>query len=515
MRLPLAEHGLPAWSLFMRTFICTIFIVLIAANTSQAEEINTISSSQLNPIGDSKLNFKRCQIKHRAVEIDAECATLRRPENPSQTDGKSIDLFVVKLPSSSSTPEADAFTVIQGGPGGSSIDMAIGYRLALDLIRTKRDVLIVDQRGTGRSNMLQCDQPKQDQLNMSFDRELTIKLTQDCITKLKDSNLGFYTTSVAVQDLDAVRQAAGYQSLTLYGVSYGTRVAQHYLRRFPDQTRALIIDGVVDVGLNLAGSEIARRSQDAFDGMVKRCSETPSCLQKFGDIERKFSQLRQRLVEQPVELLIAHPLTGKKISHTVGEADLFAAVRFMPYATESIALLPMLIARAYDGDYAPLAAQGISLSESLGSEFATGMHNSVMCAEDAPFVDSNAEQQTADTYFGSDMVNGIAAVCQVWPRGIIDSDFRTAFDSDKPVLILSGETDPVTPPANGARAAAMFSNSKHLVVPSHGHGVIGRGCVPFLIRDFIAEANLDEVKSDCIERERAMPFFIDTTGPTP
>jgi pimeloyl-ACP methyl ester carboxylesterase len=511
MRLPLAKHGLAALTPFCHAFICTIFIVLIGINTSHAQE----SNPELNSNGDSKLNFKRCQIKHRAVEIDAECATLTRPEDPKQSDGKTIDLFVVKLPSSSSTPEADAFTVIQGGPGGSSIDMAIGYRQALDFIRAKRDVLIVDQRGTGRSNMLQCDQPEQDQLNISFDRELTIKLTQDCVAKLKDNDLRFYTTSVAVQDLDAVRQAAGYERLTVYGVSYGTRVAQHYLRRFPDQTRALIIDGVVDVGLNLAGSEIARRSQDAFDGMVKRCAETPSCLQQFGDIELKFEQLRQRLIERPVEISIAHPLTGKKIDHTVSEADLFAAVRFMPYATESIALLPMLIASAYDGDYAPLAAQGISLTESLGNETATGMHNSVMCTEDAPFVDLNATLQTSGTYFGSDMVKGIAAVCQVWPRGVIDSDFRAAFDSDIPILVLSGETDPVTPPANGARAAAMFSNSKHLVVPSHGHGVMGRGCVPFLIRDFIDEANLNDVKSECIERERAMPFFIDTTGPTP
>ncbi|MFQ3243514.1 MAG: pimeloyl-ACP methyl ester carboxylesterase [Arenicella sp.] len=507
MRLPLSKFGLAAWTFLCCTFIATITVVLIAAKTSQAQELNSKSNSSLN--------FKRCQIKHKAVEIDAECATLTRPEDPNQANGKTIDLFVVKLPSSSSTPQADAFTVIQGGPGGSSIDLAIGLRQALDFVREKRDVLIVDQRGTGRSNSLQCDLPEQDQLATSFDREQTAKLTQACLSKLKDNNLRFYTTSVAVQDLDAVRQASGYEQLTIYGVSYGTRVAQHYLRRFPEYTRALIIDGVVDIGLNLAGAEIARRSQDAFDGMVKRCTETSSCFEQFGDIKQKFKQLRQRLITQPVELSIAHPLTGKEIHHTVSESDLLAAVRFMPYATESTALLPMIIASAHAGDYTPLAAQGINLTELLGDEFATGMHNSVMCTEDAPFVDPKAAEQTAETYFGSDMLEGIAAVCQVWPRGAIDADFRAAFDSEKPILILSGETDPVTPPANGARAAEMFSNSKHLVIPSHGHGVIGRGCVPFLIRDFVIDANLKDVKSDCIERERAMPFFIDTTGPTP
>jgi len=493
MRHPFAKLGLA---------VC-VFVCLVASANSQAQELNR------------ELNFKRCQIKHKAVEIDAECASLTRPENPDKPDGKSIDLFVVKLPSSSPNPEADAFTIVQGGPGGSSIDMAIGFRQALEFVRTKRDVLIVDQRGTGRSNILQCDIPDEELINSAFDRARTLKLTRECKAKLSHSDLRFYTTSVAVQDLDAVREAAGYPQLTVYGVSYGTRVAQHYLRRFPENTRALIIDGVVDVGLNLAGAEIARRSQDAFDNMVERCNQTKSCVEQFGDLSVKFKELRQRLIENPTEIELAHPLTGNTIYHTVSEVDLLAAVRFMPYATETTALLPMLISHAYAGDYLPLAAQSISTLESLDEEFATGMHNSVMCAEDAPFVDASAAEQTSNTYFGRDMIDGLAATCQAWPKGLIDADFRESFDSDKPVLILSGETDPITPPANGERAAKMFSDSKHLIVPSHGHGVISRGCVPFLIRDFIVNANLDDVKSDCIERERAMPFFIDTTGPTP
>ena len=143
------------------------------------------------------------------------------------------------------------------------------------------------------------------------------------------------------------------------------------------------------------------------------------------------------------------------------------------------------------------------------------MHNSVICAEDAPYVKSNAAELTSDTYFGNIMIKAISTTCEIWPKGFIDPDFLEPFDTDKPVLILSGETDPITPPANGERAAAMFSNSKHLIVPSHGHGVMARGCVPFLIRDFVINADLNEVKSSCIDRERAVPFFIDTTGPTP
>lgn len=458
------------------------------------------------------LDFTRCQINVEARSMDAECATLTRPEDPSKPNGKSIDLFVAKLAAKTVEPASDAFTVIQGGPGGSSIDMAVGLGQVLDMIRSKRDVIVIDQRGTGRSNKLACDI---DDKPGDFNLEKVAKLTKACTRKLAKNDLSAYTTSVAVQDLEALRVAAGYEQLSVYGVSYGTRVAQHYLRRFPKQTRTLIIDGVADIGLNLAGAEIARRSQEAFNNIVKRCTATQSCASEFGDIKEKFSQLRARLIAEPQKLSFAHPRTGKKHDYTLTQYDLLGAVRLMPYSTEGLALLPMLIAQAHAGNYIPLAASIVSTNEMFGDAFATGMHNSVVCTEDAPFVKPGARAAAKDTYFGSLMIDAMSTTCAHWPKGLIDDDFLEPFNSDTPVLILSGETDPITPPTNGHRAAEMFSNSKHLVVPSHGHGVIGRGCVPFLVRDFLVNADFDELNTKCIERERAMPFFIDASGPKP
>jgi len=245
------------------------------------------------------LDYKRCQISVEAMTMDAECATLARPETPNQPDGKLIDLFVVKLAAKTIEPAADAFTIIQGGPGASSVDMGISFQQVLDLIRAERDVLLVDQRGTGRSNKLHCEY--EEDAN-EFNKELITELTNLCLEQLKEHDLSAYTTSVAVQDLDAVRAAAGYEQLSIYGVSYGTRVAQHYLRRFPQHTRALIIDGVVDVGLNLAGAEIALRSQEAFDAIVERCNNNERCAASFGNIEEKFSELRANLIGSPVDL---------------------------------------------------------------------------------------------------------------------------------------------------------------------------------------------------------------------
>jgi len=456
------------------------------------------------------LEFKRCHITVEANSMDAECATLTRPENPKNPKGKTIDLFVVKLAAKTVEPAADAFTIIQGGPGASSVDMAINFQQILELVRIERDVLIVDQRGTGRSNKLQCDIDQSE-----FDEAAVAAQAQLCATQLAEHDLSAYTTSVAVQDLDAVRAAAGYAQLSVYGVSYGTRVAQHYLRRFPQHTRALIIDGVVDIGLNLAGAEVALRSQNAFDAMVSRCNTSTVCVESFGDIKKKFEELRIRLVEEPQSLTFAHPLTGAQVEHTISEHDLLGTIRMMPYATEDLSLMPMMIAQAHNGNYAPLAAKSVSLNESFLNIFATGMHNSVVCTEDFPFVRSDAAALAKDTLIGSLMADSIRISCEYWPQGIMDDDLLAPFNSSRPVLILSGETDPITPPANGERAAEMFDNALHLIVPSHGHGVLARGCVPFLVRDFLKTAELSELKTECIKRERAMPFFIDSTGPKP
>ncbi|NND65146.1 MAG: alpha/beta fold hydrolase [Gammaproteobacteria bacterium] len=462
-----------------------------------------------------QIDFQRCQIKVGAVERDAECGTLKRPEKPDQPNGRQIDLFVAKFPSSSPDPEADAFTLIQGGPGGSSIDLAISYYAILAPILAKRDVLVVDQRGTGRSNKLACPVSEDDEDLVTFDPIRAAEATQDCMIALQDSDLRYYTTSIAVQDLDAVRAASGYEQLTVYGASYGTRVAQHYLRRFPDSSRAVILDGVAHVGLSFSGGETARRSQDALDGIIDRCATDKTCSGRFGDLKTKFEVVGDRLREAPEEVTLAHPTSGRLVSKVITEQHFFGVIRMMSYSTEQLAILPLLISDTHDGHYQPLAAQMLMIVESLGDSIATGMQNTVMCTEDHPFSEPSDNQKVSDTYLGSLMIDAINVTCEVWPRGPVDEDFREPIVSDVPVLILSGEADPITPPVNGELAAKMLSNAKHIVVPAHGHGVIGRGCVPALVSEFIQSADLNELNTQCVERERAAAFFEDSTGPRP
>lgn len=465
-------------------------------------------------ISAQTLSFDDCLISSGAQQIDAQCATLLRPEDPERPNGKTIDLSVIKLASHSSEPATDAFTIIQGGPGGSSIDLAVMYSGILDNIRSKRDILVIDQRGTGRSQILKCPLPPEETQLVVFDPALIRQQSKDCVASI-DQDLRFYTTSVAVQDLDALRIAAGYSKLTVYGVSYGTRVALHYLRRFPEKSRAIVLDGVVDVGLNLAGGEIARRSQSAFDMLAERCSADESCRASFGDLKAKLAILLVTMEDQEYSVSLPDPVSGALTDKQVTKNDLLAILRLMAYSTEGSSLLPLVIAEAHDGNFAPLAAQSLMMGSDFFENYAVAMNNSVVCAEDAPYVENDDVQNLQDTYFGNSMAEAMRITCEEWPRGVMDSDFRTPFKSDVPVLILSGETDPITPPENGARAATMLENSKHIIVPAHGHGVMSRGCVTQLVLNFVQDSELSALNDSCVERERAMPFMLNTVGPKP
>ncbi len=503
----------------VRYYVALLLCAVIGSMQAIADDVakqatapDNAYDNNMENVAFNSLVFRRCLVSQRAQQIDAQCAKLTRLENPKDLNSRLITLSIMKLPSRSLTPKPDAFTLIQGGPGASSIDLAVNYSAVLEGIRAERDILVVDQRGTGRSNILPCiNMSEAEQIN-GGDVEQIKKLSQVCLDAL-DADLRFYTTSVAVQDLDAVRHAAGYEQLSIYGVSYGTRVAQHYLRRFPEKTRAVILDGVSHIGLNLAGGEIARRSQSAFDQMAERCSLSEECHSQFGSIQMKFSQLRDRLSKAPVNVSLAHPVSGELTEKEFSEEELFGLLRLMAYSTESNALLPMLISQAHAKNYGPLVAQALMVGAEFSQGFAIGMSNSVVCAEDAPFVQAGDLQNLEATYLGKRMAESIAAMCEIFPRGVVDEDFFEPFDSDVPVLILSGETDPITPPENGDKALDMLSNAMHLIVPAHGHGVFHRGCVLQLGSEFIQKGSFESLDASCIERERAMPFFSNHAGP--
>jgi pimeloyl-ACP methyl ester carboxylesterase len=329
------------------------------------------------------------------------------------------------------------------------------------------------------------------------------RVVDSCVAALEEDPR-FYTTSVAVQDLERVRAALGLDQWNLYGVSYGTRVAQHYLRRYPERTRSLVLDGVVPPSLAL-GPDVAREAQRALEQIFARCAADAPCGERFGDLTGTFTDLLERL--DAAEPDSASPLRA---------VELRTLVRFMSYSVATVALLPVLIDEAHAGNYGPLAALAHSLLRDLPEALSFPMSNSVTCTEDLPFVTAGAGDGLGSTYLGTAILDALRFICGRWPAGVMDEDFKTPVVSETPVLLLSGEFDPITPPAYAERViAAGLRNSMHVVGRGQGHGLVRVGCVPRVLRDFLATVVPGDVDASCLEREPPTPFFLSLHGPGP
>jgi len=462
----------------------------------------------------SSIELSDCRI-HAAPGfpgIKARCGVFERHLDPADATSTVLELNVAVVPALSLEPEPDAFVPIAGGPGGASTRFYAGYARAFEKVRRDRDILLIDQRGTGDSASLICEFGD-DVLEGHLSNEETIAYTRICLASLSHDPR-FFTTSVAVRDLEALREALGYSSLNLYGVSYGTRVAQHYSRRYPGKTRSIILDGVVPPQLPL-GPDIAIEAQKALQAILDRCRDDADCSNAFPLLDSEFAQLEASLAESPVSVSLAHPVSGTPEIFLFGEVEFAGAIRMMSYSPNTVALMPLLIHEAANGNYVPLAATFLAVAESIEEQLAIGMHNAIMCTEDTPYYGDIDNDTLARTFIGPVMTEALQTICSVWPAGVIDDDLRTPLNTDLPVLLLSGSADPITPPHFAVLAAVDLGNATHLIGTDQGHGLAIQGCVPDIIGRFVETASTDDLDTDCMERLFAMPFFLDFSGPAP
>jgi len=444
----------------------------------------------------------------------ARCGTMLRPLDPAGEVPGEIELRIAVVPALNLTPEPDPLVPIAGGPGQGSVQFYTAYYWAFEDVRRSRDILLIDQRGTGESATMDCEFDD-DILEGEYSVEVTVEYTERCLEQLPHDPR-FFTTSVAVTDMEAVRDALGYPTLNLYGVSYGTRVAQHFARRYPSSTRTVVIDGVVPPQLSL-GPEIATESQRAVDSILGRCAEDDACNERFPDVAADFDRVVVALRAASARIDVPNPSTGRPESLEFGEGELAGAIRLLAYHPNSIALLPLLIHEAGKGNYVPLGSQFMMTMIAMADAMSLGMHNSVMCTEDVPFYDKSSFDYDglAASYMGRFQLDALEAICSVWPAGPIDDEFKVPLATDLPVLLLSGDADPITPPRYADLAAVDLENATHLIGKRQGHGQISVGCTPQLVADFIDAADGSGLDATCLERSFVMPFFLDFSGPNP
>lgn len=467
------------------------------------------------PARDS-LQLSDCRLESATGgSASARCGWMQVAENPDDPAGKTLRLRLAVIPALRLKAQPDPLVILAGGPGQSAGDFYGSVSAAFHAIRRDRDIVLVDQRGTGRSHRLDCEFTQETDLETVDPQQLQAQ-ARNCLQALS-ADPRFYTTSVAVRDLEAVRAALGYGKLNFYAVSYGTRVAQHYLRRYPAQVRAAVLDGAVPVDLAL-GPDIAPRAQQALDTLFDRCAADRACGTAFPDLRQQFTALRLSLQRQPLRLQLPDPLDANPTEATFGIAQLSAAVRLLTYSDETASVLPLLIHEAQSsGQPQPLIAQYLMIKRNTDAQLAYGMHFAVVCSEDAPRWKREKIPEAAldASYLGSAFVSGLKSVCDIWPSGLVDDNFNAPLRSDVPVLILSGGNDPVTPQQYGDRVQRSFANSKHLVLAGQGHGQLANGCMPRIVAQFIDRGAVTELDTKCLESVAPAPFMLSRTGTGP
>lgn len=478
--------------------------------------VAALAAASLSAADAQTIELEECRINAGPAYpgIKARCGRFVRPEDPSRPDGPTLDLHVAVVPALSLEPAPDAIVPVAGGPGQATTHFYAATASAFEKLRRNRDIVLLDQRGTGDSARMDCD-VEDDIVQGRLTDEQTREAAEACLESLPHDPR-FFTTSVAVTDLEAIRTALGYSAFNVYGISYGTRVAQHFARRYPDSTRTLILDGVVPPQMAL-GPAIAPEAQKALEAIFARCAEDTPCAERFPDLGARFTTLKSTLQEGAVSVTLPHPVTGALETLDFGDQELAMSVRLMSYHPSTVALIPFLLDQAARGNYVPLAAQFLSISSSLSESLSIGMHNAVACTEDAPFFAgegiSNEELQA--TYIGPVLLDAMNTICSVWPAGVIDDDFKVPLSSDAPTLLLSGDADPITPPDYASRAAVDLSLAYLHTGELQGHGQAQRGCVPDVMANFVETPEQNPLDNDCLSRQFAMPFFLDYSGPSP
>jgi pimeloyl-ACP methyl ester carboxylesterase len=467
----------------------------------------------LAPPARAAMMLESCRLSApRLPSVAADCGSLSVPENPAAPESRSITLFVARIASLDIAPQADPLVIIAGGPGQAATDLYLGLRAAFEPVRRDRDIILVDQRGTGKTGGLSCPLPAGPGLDL-VPKEALPELMRACLASI-EGDPRFFSTSVAVGDLERVREALGIAQWNLYGVSYGTRVAQHYLRRYPHHTRALLLDGVLPSEI-AAGPGIAANAQRALDLILRRCAGEAACRGRFPDLAARLQSFRATLAESAIPVSFPDPLSGEPVDGEFSVDGLNGVLRLMSYSEQTAALLPLLIDNAAAGNVAPIAAQAEMIVREIETALSLAMHNAVVCTEDVPFFEGPETDAQSSSYLGSDVTDALRAACSVWPAGVLDDDLKTPLRSATPVLLLSGEADPITPPAYALQAGALLTRSRHLVVAGQGHGLAGFGCVPRLMREFLEQLAPEALDADCLSDHRPSPFFIGFNGPAP
>jgi pimeloyl-ACP methyl ester carboxylesterase len=473
-------------------------------NLTRAGASTTAQATAPRIFTRGRVQFQACA-KPGATK-NALCGRYEVFEDRAAKAGRKISLNIVMLPALAEKPAPDPVFYFAGGPGAAASTYAGAPFMTR--LRQHRDVVMVDQRGTGESNPLRCD-VYGDPSNMGgyFGETFPAERVRACRAELeKIADLRLYTTPIAMADLDEVREAMGYDKINVNGGSYGSTAALAYLRLYPQHVRAAAVSGVAPVDYKMA-LPFAKGVEHALDRLFSDCAADAKCGAAFPNVRKEFSEVVARLTKAPATFEATNPLTGQKQQITMTREGFMEHVRAALYLPDVMSYLPLLIHDMAGGDYSRFAAISYQVFRQLDEQIARGMHLSVVCSESTPFItEEEIKRETAGTFYGEARLRSYQRACGLWQKGDIPASFRETKKLDVPVLMISGDFDPVTPPFVGASALAQYTQGKQVIVHNGTHS--SYECTERLMAEFFDRGTWQGLDTACVDQVQRLPFFV-------
>jgi pimeloyl-ACP methyl ester carboxylesterase len=442
---------------------------------------------------NDSLILENCHIK--GIKQQLQCGQLLVPENYSKVDGEKISVNVVVLPAIDSSNKNIPLMFLAGGPGQAAAELSAHIYTSFNEIRKTRDIILIDQRGTGESHPLQCEESLEINQYTSTPEDFSVEDIQQCIEQLS-GDLTQYNSENGIRDFEAVRAALGHEKINIYGGSYGTRAGLVYMRMFPKSINAVILDSVgpIEVPIGLFGQSAAR----SFNLLLENCKNERSCQNAYPNLADEFKEVTEQLMQSPITVEIDHPTLGTKTDFVIDSDKFISTLQMQLYSMQTRALTPLIIHQAYLGNYKPLAGL-ISQSEG-GMGIYMAMHFNIVCNEDLPKISPAMKMADSENNFAKDMsLRIVEKVCAQWPQYRPSQNFYQTVTADIPTLIMSGHLDPVTPPSNGEKTLVNLPNSHHITSQNNAHIVASTPCGIDIVSEFLEKLTPNNLDESCLK----------------
>lgn len=479
---------------------------LILLNLSCSTSAPTILSSGI----PSDVKLELCHFPNHDTEL--LCGSHFVYEDRAKRAGRMIPLNIIVARARAWKPMRDPVFFLAGGPGqGAAKIAAAGEDALMRELRRERDLVFIDQRGTGNSHVLQCTATTTNRaaLQSRFDDAFDPAIVRACREELeKRARLDLYTTAMAIDDMDEVRRSLGYDKINLYGVSYGSLSVLEYIRRYSARVRAAVLVGVATPAAKLP-LQFAKGAQQAMDKLLNDCAADESCASAFPTLRQDFAVALNAFSNGPVSFEMISPATGKPETVTMSRGLFTERIRLMLYDHAGSSLLPYLIHRAARGDWLTFGKVVARTALPTPYSISFGPYLTITCSESLPFITpEEIDRQTADTFVGDYRTSRHQGACAEWVRGDVPEDFFFPVKADVPVLMISGEVDPATPPELAEEAARHLPNSRWINLRNAPHNYTS-DCARTLAVEFIAEGSAANLTTRCDQPMRRPRFLTE------